>query len=96
MLEWAKENAMATEKKLRLKPSREGQRLNGKQLFAADLTHDQCQELCNSGNVSWFMWCDAAEHPCQSERPKVEQPKVEQPKKPGQERLVIPKEEPAA
>jgi hypothetical protein len=47
--------------------------LNGKgpQLQAKDFTHDECQELSNKGFAKWFVWCEAADHPNESERKKA-------------------------
>jgi len=49
-------------KKLRLCPTKEGKKLNGKgtPLHAANITHDQAQAYSNQGHAKWFIWCDAA------------------------------------
>jgi hypothetical protein len=82
-------------KKLRLCPTKEGKKLNGKgtPLHAANITHDQAQAFSNQGHAKWFIWCDASTHPNESERPQpqtTEQPVKEsasKPKKPGKELL---------
>jgi hypothetical protein len=82
-------------KKLRLCPTKEGKKLNGKgtPLHAANITHDQAQAFSNQGHAKWFIWCDAANHPNESERPQpatTEQPVKEsapKPKRPGKEFL---------
>ena len=86
---------------LRLSHGKEGQRINGKGpiLRAVNVTHAQAQELSNKGFASWFIFCDAATHPCESERPMVsaEATKVDEQPKPktkpaGKESLVPPAE----
>ena len=78
--------------KLRLAYAKEGKRIKekGPQLFAEKLTHDQAQALCNQGHASWFIWCDAANHPNPAERPVVDTslPKEDKAlKRPGAEKL---------
>lgn len=58
-----------SEKKLRLRQDKEGKRINGKKMLAANITHAEAQKLSNAGFKAWFIEVDAKVHPCESERP---------------------------
>jgi len=59
------------EKKLRLKDSKNGKRLDGKLLLVDQVTHEQAQALSNRGYANWFRLVPANEHPCVQEREKA-------------------------
>lgn len=81
--------------KLRLAYAKEGKRINqkGPQLFAENITHDEAQALSNKGFASWFIYCDAENHPNPAERPSPKATEASAPKedkatkKPGSEKL---------